>query len=421
MNSKSDRKIFYGWYIVAAAFAANFLTVGTGFYILNAFMEPLCNANGWTRTQVNMALVMGMLFGYAAQMIYGVMVSKVGPRIMMFIGPFFAGGLFMLLGRVDVLWQFYLIFVLLFFANGAYGGIVANTAVSNWFVLKRGKAMGIATSAISLSGAVMPLAAMAMILKIGIQDTSFWIGLVVIGMGPASWLVVRNWPEDHGMKPDGAVYDDGCDSLESVCDAEEDEANEAIWTLKDLAASPAFWKTGFAYAMVMTGVVGVMSQLKPRFADLGLAPMHAMYLMAGTALVGAGGKYFWGMLCDRYEPKNVAAIMMAANGLGLCLGLVKSWPGAIYLFAVLFGFAMGGVMSTYPILTAHLFGRRSFAAALKYMMLFLILQLGGPVAAGQSFDRTGSYDLAYLLFAALAIGAAWLIFTVKRPSPPKAS
>lgn len=53
------------------------------------------------------------------------------------------------------LWQFYLVYALLFTGNGALGGIVAGAAVNNWFIRKRGKTMGIATAGMSLSWALL--------------------------------------------------------------------------------------------------------------------------------------------------------------------------------------------------------------------------------------------------------------------------
>ncbi|MBI9075069.1 MAG: MFS transporter [Desulfatibacillum sp.] len=426
MRPNSENKIFYGWYVVAIAFAANFLSVGTGFYILNAFMDPLCNANGWSRTDMNLALSVSMFFGYLIQFVYGTIVAKSGPRLLMIIAPFFSGLMFILIGRVTVLWQFYLVFVLLYLGNNAYGGIVANTAVSNWFILRRGQAMGVAASAISFSGAVVPPVAMVLLVHVGMKATTLIIGLCIMLLGPLAWFVVRDWPEKYGLLPDGVC----CLGTQSdVPEGEVLEASDLLpdqfpafegaeWKFKDLMKAPAFWKMGFAYVLTLTGVMGVMSQLQPRFVDEGFSPMTAMWLMAVTAFIGAVGKFVWGALCDLYEPRRVIGLLMSGAGIGLSLSLVKGSTIAMYGFMALFGFCMGGVMSTYPILTGYLFGRRSFANVLKYMMLFLILPLVGPVAAGYSSDLTGSYNAAYALYAVMSFCGSALMFTIKPPTPP---
>ena len=43
-----EERVFYGWYVVAVAFFTNFMSTGTGFYIFNALMTPLCDERGWT-------------------------------------------------------------------------------------------------------------------------------------------------------------------------------------------------------------------------------------------------------------------------------------------------------------------------------------------------------------------------------------
>jgi len=95
--------------------------------------------------------------------------------------------------------------------------------------------------------------------------------------------------------------------------------------------------------------------------------------------------------------------------------LVAVSPLAVGVFIFLFGFAMGGVMATYPIIVADLFGRTSFASVFRFMAIFLVLEMGGYVIAGLSFDRTGSYNTAYALFITLDIIAAALLFSVRRP------
>lgn len=429
MSGGNPGRIYYGWYIVGAAFIANFMSVGTGFYAFNAFMEPLCDAYGWTRTQVNMALVIGTPFGFLGQFIYGTLVMRLGVKKLMVAGSLVGGVAFMLLFQTSSLWLFYFFYVLLFIGNGAYGGIVANSAVNNWFVKKRGKALGIATSGISLSGAVLPVIAMALVLRMGMTGAAICIGVAVIVFAPLFWLVVVDWPEERGLAPDGDAGETTAPDMESgplpappinvtgpvAVPLSNCPLGRRSWTPGRLIRVPAFWQLGLSYAMVMMGVVGVMSQLKPRFVDVGFSDSTAMTLMAVTALFGAIGKYTWGMLCDSISPTRVVSAIMVANGIGLVAALAANSTVAVGVFIFLFGFAMGGVMATYPIIIAELFGRESFASVFRFMAVFLVIQMAGFVIAGLSFDLTGSYNTAYMLFIALDVAAAAIVLSVKRP------
>ncbi|MFP4446740.1 MAG: hypothetical protein ACLFPD_10905, partial [Desulfosudaceae bacterium] len=85
-DQQREHTFYYGWYIVALAFVANFLSVGTGFYAFNAFMEPLCREYHWTRTQVNIALMIGTPFGFLGQFVFGTLVMRMGVRKLMVAG-----------------------------------------------------------------------------------------------------------------------------------------------------------------------------------------------------------------------------------------------------------------------------------------------------------------------------------------------
>lgn len=411
----SRDNLYYGWYIAGVAFWGYFLAVGTGFYAFNAFLEPLCTAREWTRTDLNLALVIGTAFGFSSQYIYGTILMKTGVRILMLCGSLTAGISFIFIARVETLWQFYLFYSLLFIGNGAYGGIVAGSAVNNWFVDKRGKAMGLATAGMSISGAVLPLTALLLIRHTGIETAALCIGLLMIAFGPLAWMIVKDWPEDMGLAPDGLpVNTQSYVTGQIQIHVPPTAVGKTDWTLAKLVRTDVFWKLGLAFGLMMIGTVGVMSQLKPRFTDIGFSGMAAMMMMAATALVGAAGKYSWGLMCDRFNPRRVAVIMALANALGLSLGLIKNSTAALIIFIPVFGFSMGGIMSTFPVIVATIFGRQSFAAVLRYISFFLILQMFGYLIAGRSFDTTGSYDAAYGIFIGLDIIAILLLFSLKK-------
>ena len=72
-------------------------------------------------------------------------------------------------------------------------------------------------------------------------------------------------------------------------------------------------------------------------------------------------------------------------------------------------------MSTHPVITADLFGRTSFAAVYKFLFLFMALETIGFIIMGLSFDYTGSYNTAFIIYIITCTIAAGLVFSVKRP------
>lgn len=414
-QANPEQRVYYGWCIVGIALFANYMSIGSGFYIFNAFMEPLCASRGWSRTDINLGITGGQFAGLVGSFVFGTIVSRTGPRLLMTLGPFVAGTAFIFLFRTENLLQFTLLCVLLFLANGSYGGIVSSTAVNNWFIEKRGKALGIATIGISLSGASLPFIAMLLLLKTGVVAAANMIGVCIMLVGPIAWLFIRNWPEQYGLLPDGKTEP----PQRVIAPATEKLPKlPAAWSFQRIVSSGTFWKLGFTYVFVLTGLMGVMSQLKPRFSSLGFSDMEAMGMMAATAFVGAFGKYTWGMLCDRFHPQKVIAVFLFSNALGLSFSLIHGSVLATVLFILVFGFAVGGAMSTYPIMVSYFFGRESFPSVMRYTSLLLVLDLSGLIIAGQSFDRFGSYDVAYIIYMVLDLCAIFLILSVRNPERP---
>ncbi len=403
---------FYGWKVVVSAFMGNFMATGTGFYSFNAWLVPICMAHGWSRTDINIAPTLGVMIGLITQVLYGRILRKRGARPIMMLGALVSGISFALMGMTDKLWLFYVFTGLLFISNGAFNGVVPNTAVSYWFEKKRGKAMGVAATGISISGVLIPPLAMLLLDRFGLPTMFMTIGLLtwVLVISSAAWFMKKR-PEDYGMFPDGIAPEPGSQGENPEPGTLPTGHPPLAYFLK----SPAFWMIGLSFGLAMMGVVGVMIQLKPRFSDIGFSDRTAMALTVLTALLGAGGKYGWGRLCDSVDERKVVAwsILFQIAGLAILISSKALIP--LFVFILLFGLGMGGVMSTFPIVVAGFFGRNDFPKVYGYSSLFLLLQCGGYILMGRSFDLTGSYNTAYISFIAMNIIAIILILLAKKP------
>lgn len=417
-SSKSSSPIFYGWYVVGIAFACNFMTTGTHFYLFNSFLEPLCDLRGFTRAEVNYGLTAGGVAGLLFQFVHGSVVMRIGPRRYMAIGAICSGLVFAALGYVTSLRAFVLLYVALWITNGAFCGIVANTVVNNWFVRKKGAALGLAQVGVSLSGVILPPIGLWLVDHAGLDRAYLYIGIAVAMLAPVCLLVVRDSPESVGLLPDGRPPPERVKEVPLDGSLPEDIPDEPLWPVSAAARTPAFWIVGFAYALGMAGVVGIMSQLAPRFMDMGFSKKTAMSLMMLTALLGASAKYIWGMLCDRFSPRKVAACLMGTCATGLVFGLLGTSAWFVGPFVLLYGFGMGGVLATIPILVAWLFGRLSFTNISRYLAFFMVMQNAGFAIMGASFSLTGSYNAAFLLFAIAYGVSALLLGFIKKPAPP---
>jgi sugar phosphate permease len=293
-NDRSKR-LFYGWYIVGVAFFGHFMATGMAFYIFNAFINPLCETRNWSRTEINAAPSIGFLVSIIATFIIGFLIKRIGVKKLMTVGAVLAGISFGALGLVHNIWLFYLIFVSLSLGGAAISGIVANTVVSNWFVAKRGKALGIANAGISASGVLLPYIAMLIIASTNLETAFLIIGLMLLLLAPVAWLVVRENPETYGWRPGGIISQQrplaGGQRDPSISEPSAVENRDPEWTLARLARTGAFWKIGIAYGLMAMCAGSIMFQLAPRFIEIGFNRNQAMLMLVVTALLGTAGKY----------------------------------------------------------------------------------------------------------------------------------
>jgi MFS family permease len=109
----------------------------------------------------------------------------------------------------------------------------------------------------------------------------------------------------------------------------------------------------------------------------------------------------------------VAAVMV----LGAVLFMTTSSTSQALAYSVVFGFGLGGILSVPPVAYADYYGRRSLGAIRGVTEpLTSFGQAIGALAAGAIFDLTGSYQYAFVAFAAL--GASTMLM-VQLARPPK--
>ena len=143
----------------------------------------------------------------------GFLVDRFGPRKMMLLGvPLIAVG-FYLLSRLeditaltgwDALILFYTIYVLGITLGSSLGtGMAANTAVANWFIRRRGMALGILSAGVGIgAGLWVPVIGMVLA-RTSWEQASVFAAFLVLIVGIPAAFVMRHRPEDYGYLPDG--------------------------------------------------------------------------------------------------------------------------------------------------------------------------------------------------------------------------
>jgi len=418
------KKVFYGWYIVAATNIICMLGFGTWLYSFGVLFKPITNEFGWTRMQTSAASSLRSVEGGLIAPAIGWAVDKYGPRIVIFIGGLLSGLGFVLMGRINSLLSFYLAYsIILSIGMSAMLYMPAFAVLANWFVRRRSRAFALLAVGAGIGGLVCAPTASELVIRYGWRWTCIAIGITIwVVVLPLS-LIVKRRPEDMGLRPDGdpPLVESGINAGGSGPAAEIPIASpEKDWTLKQAMASRTYWILAMAFFFTSMAHGMIITHAVPSLIDLGIHPTRAAFLGMGlvTAL-SIIGRLLFGWLGDFVVKRYLLMVSYALCGLGiLALANVhdEQW---IYFYAALYGIGFGAGIPVRPALRGEYFGRKSFAKIQGFMAPITMLgSMSGPIVAGHMHDITGSYKISFLVTALLQFLGAVIIFFARPARHP---
>ena len=311
---------------------------------------------------------------------------------------------FVLLGFVRTPLEFYLVLGLFIgFGAGAMGQLATSKLVSNWFVLKRGTALGLAATGISVSGVVMPAITAWLIGEYGWRNGFVTYGVITLMVVvPVVLRFVVTKPEDMGLRPDGA-----------------DEATALPPPRAPLRTGEFIRDSNFWFLVMTIGLLfciqsATLIHMVPRLTDMGIDLVAASFIASTTAFLGILGKVIYGALVDRWDVRWALWMGIVFQFIGQLLMLFVPGYLGFLVGAALFGFGMGGIVPMQGAIVGAAFGRASFGRVLGAMRppMSVIHLLGVPFA-GWMFDVTGSYDYAFYTFLVLYVITAFVVLGLR--------
>ena len=411
MHFKRSRfRIFYGWWIVAAAVVIAFYSGGAIFYAFTAIFEPIADEMGWSYTQISFAASLrGMEMGLLAPLI-GLLVDRWGPRRLVLTGTVVAAAGLLLLSRVDSLAMFYVAFVLIALGTSCTTITVLAATVAQWFHRRVGIASGIAISGYGLGGLLVPVV-VSLIATLGWRMTIDWLalGMLVVIMPLA--LVLRHKPEQYGYLPDGTTEARAVPANIPLLPG----ADEADIKVRHALRSVTFWRITVVFLVFAALMQAVITHVMPYLSSIGMARAKSQWVVAAIPIVSIGGRLGLGWLGDKFDTRKVLAAGLAMMGLGLLCYEYIAQAGVwlVVPFLILFGIGFGGCNSTRPSLIRAYFGRANFGSIFGLMMgLGMLGGMVGAPLAGWVYDTRGSYQGIWLVFACLVFVALLSIINI---------
>ena len=397
--------IFYGWRVVAAAFAILFTAYGAQ-YCFGIFFAALLDEFRWSRAGLSGVFSVYAfaycLTGFPA----GHLTDRWGPRAVITAGAVLLGAGLAGMALVRHLWEPYVVY-------GIVGGLGMGTAyvpchstVVKWFARRRGLAVGAASTGASLGTFALPLIAHRAVGAFGWRAAYVILGVGVFATLALAATVMRRDPRSIGLSPDG---DDGMTTA-------SDAASPAPWTLQRAISVPAFWLIGGAFTATWLAVFVPLVHLVPFARDLGYDAGTGAWLVSAVGGGAVAGRLLMGAVSDRIGRRLtiVAAMTLQALAFG-GFATVRDLP-ALAGTAVAFGFSYGAVSALFAAIVGDLFGPERAGSLVGFLFAFAgSLAAWGPLVAGLVFDSTGGYALVFHGAAAANILGAVLVSLASTP------
>jgi MFS family permease len=405
MNGTGSRRWFYGWWVVLAAFLNLFFAAGIVFYGLPVFYASLVDTLHFTRSQVPQGLFLGFLIVAPAFGFMGALIDRIGARQVIRVGIPLVGLPLVLMGCMAHLWEYYVLCVVEVVGYVLAGPISNQVLVSNWFRAKRGRAMGYAYLGFGLAVVAAPVLAAYLIAWMGWRRAFAITGvMILLVLFPVGQWLTRSTPGELGLFPDGVEPTVG-----------PREAGQAFSVQLSAAVRTAnFWLI-LAGSTLTIGAIGtVIQQFVLFLRDDGYTTIQASHVSSGLGFAGLAGRVVVGYLADRYNKKNVMALFYLLLAVAIPLLFLARHAVALWVFAMVFGFAMGADYLLIPLVTAECFGLGALGKLLSLIIMAdSLAQFLGPVLAGKIFEATRSYDLAWSIATTAGVLGAALIYAVK--------
>ncbi|MDA0271324.1 MAG: MFS transporter [Chloroflexi bacterium] len=411
--------VYYGWYIVLVAFLGSMMGTGIQVYSLGVFLKPMTEELGWTRTDISLGQTISTLCSGVVAFWVGPLLDKHGGRVLMVVGAIAMGAGFVALGFVQELWHYYLVKGVLVTAGSAMAGLmVLNVALSNWFVRRRGIAIGVSAMGVSLAALTMPLISTVLIEAYGWRATWAILGVTIPAViVPLSLFVLRRRPEDHGLLPDGGP---GNGAPVSKARAASMAMQSVVWTRRQAMQTRSLWMLIATFSLGSVGLSALFLHMIPYLSDSGLSATQAASVFGMVGLSGLISKPLWGLALDRFNTSYCAASEFLLMGAGLSAIILIDNVWGLHLAVFLLGLGIGGVSTVQEVIWADYFGRATIGTIRGLSRPFTVIaSAGGPVFAGLAYDMRGSYELAFTIFIATYVCAAIMILLTPYPTAPK--
>lgn len=256
---------------------------------------------------------------------------------------------------------------LLWLSYGIMGGIgmgftytTTIACAQKWYPEKKGLVTGLIVAALGLGGVIFTPIIEVLIenfggISVGEQPTFRVISVVFIVVCTIGGLFMKDAP-DTISTPNS--------------NGDTKTVSAAVgpnFSPKEIIRKKEYYIMLFAFMMACMGGLMMIGFAKPIAFAKGLTEIAAVGVLI-VSLCSSLGRLFWGMASDKIGRKRTIIVLLLGSGIS---SLLVSFAEGYFIFLViaLIGFFYGGILSSFPSLTAEVFGAKHMATNYGLVMI----------------------------------------------------
>ena len=285
------------WYVAVTTFLSVGTSIGLIQYAFQAFVIPLEEEFGWSRTQINLSLSLGIASSFIAPFA-GRFLDKFGSMKIMASSLLIISIGFFMRGSMNELWQLYLSSILLYVGIPGATQLPLGKLMGLWFPKIRGRMIGFTMAGNNFSAVVSVPIATFLILSSGWRSAFYLLGVSTIIVLILVLLFIRD--------------DKNIDFSEKSSDKPKIVGDKSDFELSEAMKTNAFWFLAIGLTLQQFARTTVVIQLVPHFISQGISTPVASSMMSAFGIFAVISKLISGYLSD-YIPVSYTHLTLPTN------------------------------------------------------------------------------------------------------------
>ncbi len=413
------RQVYYGWILLPLCLTNTLISNGISSSFSVIFVTLLAEF-GLNRADLSGIYSLYIFVFFSGGALVGLLLDRVGPRILIPSGSLLVSVGFYACSRISSPYHLYLFYGLVTALGACSISWIPNSVIiANWFVHRRGLAMGIVMCGSGLGMLIFIPLTQYLIDWIGWRGAFAALAFIpLVSIAPLNAIFQRTKPVEKEAMRNGEVADT---EKPFPGRGQKLPVIPRLWVLADAVREKSFWMmclAGFCNPLVTFSLT--LHQVA-FVVERGFEPMRVASTLGLMGIFAMVGRVSGGTLSDRIGREWAYSLFVGFAAMAIFsvffLNPDRIWILSFYIVFAGLGMGVGGGM--FPPMLADLFPGPSLGKILGITSVFAACGASfGAWFLGYLHDFTGSYawGLGCLI---LAVGGAILFVWIAAPRKAK--